>query len=470
VSPRAVPLSIRTRLTLWYTAILLSILAVISGLSYSLLRSRLIQDLDTSLLAVGQVVRDTGWAGSGVTLGAGPESTLREILGPEFYDKFFQLVDPEGRPRERSTHLRAETPPLSADARRNAAKGERTLETVGLATGERVRLLTLPITRDGRLVQLVQVGIPLERAQRTLDRYVETLLVLIPLGLILAAAGGAAIARTALRPVDAMSRTARRISGEDLHARLVPRGTGDELDRLGETLNAMLARLEETFAQMRRFTADAAHELRTPLTALKGTIEVALRAERSGEEYRRVLASSLEDVERLVRLAEDLLLLSRLSVPAVAPREPVELEPLLAEVADVARRVADARGVALVVKERAPAAVVGDPIALRRAVMKLVENAVRYTPRGGRAELALRVADRWAEVAVRDTGIGLHPADLERIFEPFVRLDAARARDTAGAGLGLPIARSIVTAHGGTLAAESAPGAGSTFTIRLPLA
>jgi len=270
--------------------------------------------------------------------------------------------------------------------------------------------------------------------------------------------------------VDAMSRTARRISGEDLHARLAPRGTGDELDRLAETLNAMLARLEETFAQMRRFTADAAHELRTPLTALKGTIEVALRAERSGEEYRRVLASSLEDVERLVRLAEDLLLLSRLSVPARVERERVELEPLLADVTDVARRVADTRGVALVVKERAPATVLGDPIALRRAVMKLVENAVRYTPRGGRAELALRVADRWAEILVSDTGIGLDPADVARVFEPFVRLDAARALDAAGAGLGLPIARSIVTAHGGTLAAESAPGAGSTFTIRLPLA
>jgi len=122
------------------------------------------------------------------------------------------------------------------------------------------------------------------------------------------------------------------------------------------------------------------------------------------------------------------------------------------------------------VKERAPAAVMGDAIALRRAVMKLVENAVKYTPRGGRAELALRVADGWAEIAVSDTGVGMDPADLERIFEPFVRLDAARTRDTAGAGLGLPIARSIVTAHGGTLGAESTPGAGSTFTIRLPLA
>ena len=463
-------LSIRTRLTLWYTGILLSILVVISGLSYSLLRSRLIQDLDASLLAVGQVVRDTGWSGSGAAVGGRPESALREILGPEFYDKFFQLVDPEGRPGTRSPHLREETLPLSAQARSNAARGAPTVETVRLATGEPVRLLTLPITRDGQLVQLVQVGMPLERAQRTLGRYLETLLVLIPLGLTLAAAGGAVIARSVLRPVDTMSRTARRISGEDLHERLPRRETGDELDHLAETLNAMLARLEATFAQMRRFTADAAHELRTPLTALKGTIEVALRTERSGEEYRRVLASSLEDVERLVRLAEDLLLLSRLSVPASASRERVELEPLLDEIADIAGRVADERGVVVGVKERAPAAVMGDAIALRRAVMKLVENAVKYTPRGGRAELALRVADGWAEIAVSDTGVGMDPADLERIFEPFVRLDAARTRDTAGAGLGLPIARSIVTAHGGTLGAESTPGAGSTFTIRLPLA
>src|SRR5205809_775998 len=384
-------LSIRTRLTLWYTGILLSILVVISGLSYSLLRSRLIQDLDASLLAVGQVVRDTGWSGSGAAVGGRPESALREILGPEFYDKFFQLVDPEGRPGTRSPHLREETLPLSAQARSNAARGAPTVETVRLATGEPVRLLTLPITRDGQLVQLVQVGIPLHRAQRTLGRYVETLLVLIPLGLALAALGGGMIARAALRPVDAMSRTARRISGEDLHARLSLRGTGDELDHLAETLNAMLTRLGEAFVQMRRFTADAAH-------------------------------------------------------------------------------VADARGVTVVLKERTPAVVTGDAVALRRAVLKLVENAVKYTPRGGRVELALRLADGRAEVLVTDTGIGMDPADVERIFEPFVRLDAARARDTGGAGLGLPIARSIVATHGGTLAAESVPSAGSTFTIRLPIA
>ncbi len=469
MSPRAT-LSIRTRLTLWYTVILMAIIVTTSGLSYSLLRWSLIQDLDASLLTVGQVVRDTGYAGSGAALGAGPESALRDILGPEFYDKFFQLLDPEGRPGARSTHLRGQALPLSAEVRRNAVRGKRTFETVRLATGEPVRLLTLPVNPGGQLVQLVQVGISFARVERALSRYVETLFVLVPLGLALAAAGGAVIARTALRPVDAMSRTARRISGEDLSRRIALGGTGDELDHLAETLNAMLARLEEAFAQMKRFTADAAHELRTPLTALKGTIEVALRADRSGAEYRRVLASSLEDVERLVRLAEDLLLLSRLSVPAPAPRERVELEPLLDEVVDVARRLADERGVAVRVKEHATAAVLGDAIALRRAVMKLVENGVKYTPRGGHVELSLRAEAGWASLAVSDTGVGMDPEDLERVFEPFVRLDAARARDTGGAGLGLAIARSVVAVHGGTIGVESRPGAGSTFTIRLPLA
>src|SRR3989442_7362697 len=265
-------------------------LLVVSVLSYSRLRWTLVQDLDTSLLTVAQVIHDTGYPGS--DLAAGPETALRQILGPEFYDKFFQLVDPEGRPGARSTQLRDRALPLSAAARANAARGVGMFETVRLATGEWVRLLTLPITRRGQLTHLVQVGIPLERTERTLARYLESLLVLVPLGLVLAAAGGVIIARAGLQPVDAMSRMARRINtGEDLSPRIVPRGTGDELDHLAETLNAMLARLEGLFVQMRRFAADAAHELRTPLTVLKGEIEVALRAERSTEEYRRGVAA-----------------------------------------------------------------------------------------------------------------------------------------------------------------------------------
>ena len=466
MSRRGLPLSVRLRLTLWYTAILLGILVVISGLSYSLLRWSLVQDLDTSLRAVGQVIRDTGWSGPG---GTSAEALLRDLLGPEFHDKFFQLVDPEGRPGAHSAQLRDRLP-LSPRARQRAAAGDETYETVRLAAGARVRLLTMPVDRGGRLVRLIQVGMPLDRAERALGRYLETLLVLIPLGVGLAAAGGAVVARRALKPVDEMSRTARRITGEELGRRIRVRGTGDELDHLAGTLNAMLARLEEAFTQVRRFAADAAHELRTPLTALKGGIEVALRTERPREEYRRVLVSSLEEVERLVRLAEDLLLLSRFSAGALPARERVELQPLLHDLREVGERLALARGVSVDLAVDAPLAVHGDPATLRRAVLNLVENAIKYTPPGGRVELGLAPADRSAAIVVRDTGVGMDPAEAARVFEPFVRLDEARARDTGGAGLGLAIVRSIVLAHGGTLAVESAPGAGSTFTIRLPLA
>src|SRR5262249_50794165 len=239
-----------------------------------------------------------------------------------------------------------------------------------------------------------------------------------PLGVALAAVGGAIIARIGLSPVDEMARTARRITAEDLDQRIGLAGTGDELDRLAATLNGMLARLSAAFAQMRRFAADAAPELRTPLTALRGGIEVSLRAPRSAEEYRVVLASSLEEVERLIRLAEDLLLLSRSTAGPETPRAPVDLEPLLLDALDVGVRLAHGSGVSVRVDDTAPATVRGDANALRRALRNLVENAVKYTPPGGKVELSLTVDGDHAVFAVRDTGIGIAASDRARIFEP----------------------------------------------------
>lgn len=460
------PLSIHTRLTLWYSGVLLAILATIGGLSYSWLRWSLLQDLDASLLTVAQVLRDSTVSGQSA---GDADALLRDMLGPELYDKFFQMLDPEGRPRTPARSRRADVLPLSPATRARAAAGQRTVETVTMPGVEPVRVLTLPIMRGGRVAEIVQVGMPLRRADAVLDRYRDTLIVLIPLGVGLAALGGAIIAWMALRPVDEMTRTARRITAEDLSGRVERTGAGDELDRLAETLNGMLARLEEAFAQTRRFAADAAHELRTPLTVLRGGIEVALRMDRSPDEYRRVLASSLEEVGRLIRLAEDLLLLSRSLAGPEGAREEIDLEPMVLEVLDVAVRVGRPAGVSVRLDTTAPARVAGDAAALRRALLNLVENAVKYTPSGGKVELGLGTSLGHAEITVSDTGIGIEPGDLERIFEPFLRLDGARARDTGGAGLGLAIARSIVIAHGGTLAAESRPGAGSRFTIRLPL-
>lgn len=461
-------LSVRARLTIWYSGVLLTILLLVSALSYSLLRRSLVRDLDASLLIMAEVIRDTGY--SETDLGTRTEAELREILGPEFYDKMFQFADTEGHAAARSAQLKERLLPLSRHARSRAVKGERTFETVELPGGEPVRLLTMPVMEESRPVRFIQVGIAFERVDRTLGRYLETLLVVVPLGVALAATGGAILARSALAPVDAMSRTARRITAQDLSQRLSLSGGGDELDHLAGTLNAMLARLEDAFAQMRRFAADAAHELRTPLTVLKGGMEVALRADRPRAEYQQVLRSSLEEVERLIRLAEDLLLLSRLS--AAAPTTPglVDLEPVFLDVVDAAARLADGKGVSIRVTDTAPVTVPGEASTLRRALRNLVENAVKYTPAGGKVELGLERADGWATVTVSDTGVGMEPADAARIFQPFVRLDAARARDTGGAGLGLAIARSIVTGHGGSIDVRTSPGAGSTFTVRLPRA
>jgi heavy metal sensor kinase len=456
-------LSVHTRLTLWYAGALLTVLVVISGLSYSLLAWSLAQDVDRSLLTLAGIVRDAPRDDAFDEA----EWWLRDLLDPEH--QLFQLTGPDGRLRMRSWRLRDDVLPLSAEGRRLIAEGQPAFETVALH-GQRVRTVALPVRRDGRLVEVVQVGMPLAPTERTLKRWIEALLVLVPLGVGLAAAGGRVMARAALRPVDEMARAARRIEAEALARRITVRGTGDELDRLAETLNGMLARLENTFGNMRRFSADAAHELRTPLTALKGTLEVALRAERSGSEYRAALASALEEVERLVRLAEDLLLLSRSSAGPESPRARVELEGLVLDVADVGARLAKDRGVSVRVGAVAPLAVLGDAGALRRALLNLVENGVKYTPAGGRVEIAVAEAGGNAVIAVEDTGPGIDPRDAARIFEPFVRLDSARDRESGGSGLGLAIARSIVVAHRGELAVERRNPIGSLFTICLPRA
>ena len=466
MSPRAKALGLRARLTLWYGGVLLAILLVFSALSYAALRWTLQSDVDSTLLVVAQVVRDTGYPRGSVL--ADPEARLRALLGPDFFDRFLRLLDPEGASDPETPATGSRPLPFSLEARANARRGLPTFETVQTDSGEPVRVLTMPVMRNERLANLIQVGIPLRRTHEALNQYLRTLLALIPLGLGLATAGGALVARRALSPVGAMSRTARRITAEDLAERIPVRGAGDELDHLAETLNAMLVRLEAAFVQVRRFAADAAHELRTPLTALRGELEVGLRADRSPDEYRRVLQSVLESVERLVRLAEDLLVLSRASSGGLVRSGPVDLEALVLGALDAGARLAQGRGVTVRLADVAPAVVSGDAVALERALLNLVDNAVRYTPAGGRVELSAAPSDGWVEIAVRDSGPGITPGDAERAFEPFVRLEAGRAKEPEGTGLGLAIARSIVAAHGGILTVESATGEGSRFTIRLP--
>jgi two-component system OmpR family sensor kinase len=287
---------------------------------------------------------------------------------------------------------------------------------------------------------------------------------------LFAGGGGWLLARRALRPVDRMTESARRISAEHLDERLDTSGSGDELDRLAATLNDMLGRLDAAFQQIRQFSADASHELQTPLTILKGEIEVALRTARSPQEYQRVLASALEESDRIARLVEALLLLSRADAGVLRMDcQPVDLADLVAEVVEQARVLAATQGVSLESQPVAPITIHGDRVHLRRLLLNLVDNGIKYTPAGGRVLLSLKRDKEWAALQITDSGIGLAAQEQERVFQRFYRTPEAVSQGKEGSGLGLCIARSIATAHGGRLEVQSAIGCGSTFTVFLPL-
>jgi two-component system, OmpR family, sensor kinase len=304
----------------------------------------------------------------------------------------------------------------------------------------------------------------------TRHRFLLVMAAVLPLAVLLAGGGGWLLARRALKPVDHMTEAARRISAEHLDERLGTTGTDDELDRLAATLNDMLSRLDMAFRQVRQFSADASHELQTPLTILKGELEVALRAPRTPEEYRRILTSALEESERIARLVEGLLLLSRADAGVLRmDRQPVDLAHLVAEVCEQTQVLANAHAVTLGLERVTPLTIQGDREHLRRLLLNLVDNGIKYTPVGGRVILSLQQDDGWAVIRVSDTGIGLSPAEQEQIFQRFYRAPEAVSQGEEGSGLGLCIARSIAEAHGGRIQVDSAPGHGSTFTVFLPL-
>jgi signal transduction histidine kinase len=485
-------LSIRARLTLWYMGILATTLILLGGASYGLLMRGLWQDVDATLEGVAKTVVQAANRPPAELVPPDLDEVLRRFFGPRFTDKFYQFLDPDGRLDPRWPRFGGEPLHVSPKALKNAAEGYATFETLPGNGRFPVRVLTFPVMQDGRMVNVLQVGMSLEGLSMARQHFLWTLAALVPLALVLAGTGGWLLARRALRPVDQMTTTARRIEAEQLAQRLDGAEVDDELGRLARTLNEMLARLEAAFVQVRRFSADASHELRTPLTVMKGEIEVALRSSRDPAEYQRVLASALEEVESMTRLVDDLLLLSRADAGALRwEAEPVELDRLVEEVAKEGEILGRGKQVRVTILGLEPLIVHGDGQRLKQLLRSLVDNGVKYTPPGGQVTLTLRAVRHngselnsqfairnsklsetigpWAEIIVRDAGIGIPAEALPRIFERFYRVDPARSREAGGAGLGLCIAKTIAEAHGGKIEVQSTPGAGSTFTLRLPL-
>jgi heavy metal sensor kinase len=309
----------------------------------------------------------------------------------------------------------------------------------------------------------------LENVEATRSRFLLVLLILAPVALAGSALGGWFLARRALSPVDAMVEAARRIEAEDLTRRIPALSSGDELGRLAAVLNDMLARLERSFGATRQFSADAAHELRTPLTILKGEIEVALKSPEAPAEIRQALVSCLEEVERLNSLVEDLLLMARMEGNALSARPTrVNLAQVLEDVAPALSELAARAGNSCTVFPAPPLWIEGYDTLLFRLVFNLAENAIKYTPAGGKIDVSLRLQNGSAVLEVKDNGPGIAAEALEHIFDRFYRGDPAREGN--GTGLGLALVRSIVELHQGQIRVSSTLGEGSCFQVTLPLA
>ena len=296
------------------------------------------------------------------------------------------------------------------------------------------------------------------------------LLTAIPLALVLAAGLGYWLARKALAPMKQLHRLTEEITADRLDRRLPVAHPHDELGRLANTINAMIGRLERSFTEIRRFTADASHELRTPLTVLRAETESALAHPLSIAEYQQFLASILEECERLTHLTEQLLTLAREDVGNAKPvMDSVDLSAIVKRAAEMMRPLAEAKSLRLDCNATSVALVVGDETRLNQVFLNLLDNAIKYTPPGGTVVVDVTQRDHQAVVEVRDSGIGIAPEHQPFVFDRFYRVDKARTRAEGGTGLGLSIARSIIIGRGGTVALTSAPGRGSNFIVTLPL-
>ncbi len=484
--------SVRTRLTLWYTLLLLSTLVIFGVLSYYFTGDTLSQNLDRSLMAEARWMRDfiepqasKVKPGRVAANGIGTTKVPPRIVGPlppeddlatqeadEIWSQIFrhslqspkktliQFLDRDGDIIYRSPSLGPDSLVFPDTIRYNA---------ITLTTSElNDQLVRIAATRDRNFTYMI--GYPLSDLRDLLDNLYVIFLVLIPIALAVSVIGGLALAKKSLQPVDEITRQARRITAENLDQAIAVPNVDDEIGRLAATINDMIRRLNDSFARVRQFSADASHELRTPLTVARGEIELALRTKKSPDEYRRVLESTLEETLRLTSIIDNLLTLAKADQgQTLADLREVELHHVVEELYEDSVILAEGKNIQLTLRSNTPITIVGDKGRLRQLLLNLVDNAVKYTPPGGSVSLSLEQRENTAVFEVADTGVGIPESDLGKIFDRFYRVDKARSRDLGGTGLGLSIARWIAELHRGTITVKSELHKGSTFTVVLPV-
>ena len=462
-------MSLRLRLTLWYTGFLAALLILVGAMVFSRVQTSVLGGIDQELQQKGdQIVRL-------VSLSTGSEVIIKPIgkIVTSFYEQglFIQIRDDSRRVVLRSPNLSKMTIELPEAYYQQAMHGFGGFYNLGLNHPNDLRVYFAPIIVDGQTVGIVQVARLLTPTMKVLQELSNNLMVLFAIALALAAAVGYWLTGVALQPINEATATALAITRTGNLKRRVPirRQRMDEIGALISTFNEMLDRLEELFEKQRRFTGDISHELRSPLTTILGNLSLLRRAKNlPEEEQREMLDEMYSEAERMHRLISDLLLLSQADSGLSINRAPVELDTLMLEAYRMARRRAgDRLNIQLTHEDQA--VVMGDADRLRQVLDNLINNAIRYTPAGGRIELSLHCTGNEAVITVADTGQGIAPEDLPHIFDRFYRADKARTRAAGGTGLGLSIVKWIVDAHHGRVEVESTLGEGSTFRIHLPV-
>lgn len=462
--------SLAFRLAVWYALLLSGTFALVGAtMFYGLgqyLRSTLADSLRRRSTQIEQILQQAPADTTSATIGEAIETRV----APEFNNRFVRVarapdeqVYRSGTPANRSFDAAAVPPlpvpwPPKSSARRVETPARQSL-----------MISATPLdTRSGRY--LIELGASLEPVETVEEHLLGLLGLLLPVLVVCAASGGYLLVGWALRPVDRISQSAEQMAVQDVEARLPVVPSGDAIERLSISLNHMLARLRESMQTSRRFLADASHELRTPLAVVKGELQEVVRTSPiASEEVRDRLGSVLEEVARLEHLVSGLLVLSRLDV-GEAQREwlEVDLADLSAGTAEQMRLMAEDRGIQLQTQHLQPMVVRGDRARLKQVIVNLLDNAIRFTPRGGSVTLATLQNDQHRILEIQDTGVGIPASALPYIFDRFYRVDQARSREDGGAGLGLSIVRSIVAAHHAEIEVDSETGRGSRFRIKFP--
>jgi len=458
-------LSIGVRLTLWYVAIFTLGELLFAAGTWMILRHSLFDLIDDNLESQVEDLRNLLGTQQNRAAPAQISNDIASIYGREHAGDYVEVDDETGQPIYRSRFLQMQQSILlRLDTVNQPVYRTRKIN------GRHIRFLFEKLEVNGR-VYSIGTGAPAGDAVETLHLFRNYLLVFAPLWLLASAGVGYWMSRKALAPVDTLVRTARDITGTNLTQRLQTLKTGDELQRLTDTLNEMLDRIESAFQKITQFTADASHELRTPVSLIRTEAELALRRSRPQSEYEESLRQILHEAERTTQLIEQLLQVARAdSGRESLTMQTLDLTKILRSTVNIWQQVAAARDIKFSTNiPETDISVTGDQALLRRLADILLDNAFKYTPSPGFVKLVLEVRQETAVITVQDSGVGIAHEDQEKIFERFYRVDKARSRELGGVGLGLAIAQWIVAQHRGTIIVESKQGEGATFHVNLPL-